>query len=203
VFFYLYDSPMYTLILQNIHRHISLTSEEEAYFVSILKSRKLRKRFFLVQAGDLCRSEFFVKSGCFRVFATDPQGNDHNIMFAVEDWWISDMQSYLTGMPATLNIEALEDSEVLYIDKVDLEDLYEKIPKFNKLFRILLQNAFVAHQHRIFTTISQTAEERYAYFIKKYPHFEQRIPQHHIASYLGVSPETLSRIRRQWLESNS
>ena len=194
---------MTDLILKNVKKHISLTLVEEELFKSLLKHRVLRKRYFLVQEGDLCKSEHFVAKGCFRVFATDKDGNDHNVMFAVEDWWISDMQSYLTGLPATLNIEALEDSEVLYIDKADLDRLFEEVPAFNKFFRVLLQNAFVAQQNRILSTISNTAEERYATFIKKHAQFEQRIPQHHIASYLGVSPETLSRIRRQWLEKNT
>lgn len=194
---------MNDLILKNISRHISLTSKEEDLFKSLLKHRVLRKRYFLVQAGDLCRSEHFVTKGCFRAFATDKEGNDHNVMFGIEDWWISDMQSYLTGMPATLNIEALEDSEVLYIDKKDLDRIFEEIPAFNKFFRILLQNAMIAQQQRILSIISNTAEERYAMFIKKYAFIEQRVPQHHIASYLGVSPETLSRIRRQWQERTS
>src|SRR5687768_7111391 len=194
---------MSELILKNIKRHILLTPKEEDHFKTFLKQRVLRKRYFLVQAGDFCRSEHFVIKGCFRAFATDKDGNDHNIMFAMEDWWISDMQSYLTGMPATLNIEALEDSEIIYIDKPDLDRIFEEIPSFNTFFRILLQNAFIAQQHRILSTISNTAEERYAMFIKKYSQLEQRIPQHHIASYLGVSPETLSRIRRQWLDKHA
>jgi CRP-like cAMP-binding protein len=191
---------MSDLLLKNIGRHISLTPSEEELFKSFLKHRALRKRYYLVQAGDICRSEHFVIKGCFRAFATDKEGNDHNVMFGVEDWWISDMQSYLTGMPATLNIEALEDSEVLYVDKKDLDRIFEEIPSFNKFFRILLQNALIAQQQRILSIISNTAEERYAMFIKKYAFIEQRVPQHHIASYLGVSPETLSRIRRQWQE---
>lgn len=113
------------------------------------------------------------------------------------------MQSYLTGLPATLSIEALEDCEVLAIEKNDLNRLFEQIPTLNTWFRILLQNAFVAQQQRIFASISYTAEERYAFFIRKYPQLEQRIPQHHVASYLGVSAETLSRIRRQWQSENS
>lgn len=194
---------MFDLILKNIYKHIELTPAEEELFVANLKHRKIRRRYFLVQAGDFCRTEYFVTKGCFRAFATDKDGNDHVVMFAIEDWWISDLQSYITGMPATLTIEALEDSEVLCIEKDDLNRMFDEIPALNKLFRILLQNAFVAHQQRILSTISSTAEERYAMFIKKYAELEQRISQHHIASYLGVSPETLSRIRRLWAESNS
>lgn len=194
---------MYDLILKNIAKHVTFTPDEEKLFIANLRHRKIRRRYFLVQAGDLCRSEYFITKGCFRAFATDKAGNDHVVMFAIEDWWISDLQSYITGLPSTLNIEALEDSEVLSIEKDDLNRMYDEIPALNKLFRILLQNAFVAHQQRILSTISNTAEERYAMFLKKYAELEQRIPQHHIASYLGVSPETLSRIRRLWMENNS
>ncbi len=189
---------MYSRILSNITRHIQLSPEEQQLLTSALTMRKLRKRYFLVQAGDLCHHEYFVNAGCLRAFITDPRGDDHNLLFATEDWWISDMQSYLTGLPATMSIEALEDCEVLAIEKGDLNRLFEQIPALNTWFRILLQNAFVAQQQRIFASISYTAEERYAFFIQKYPQLEQRIPQHHVASYLGVSAETLSRIRRQW-----
>lgn len=194
---------MYDLILKNISRHVSLTPSEVELFKSRLKHRKLRKRYLLVQAGEVARAEHFVIKGCFRAFATDRDGNDHVIMFAIEDWWVSDFESLTTGRPATLSIEALEDSEVIYIEKPDLDSLMEEIPVLNKFFRIILQNAFIAQQQRILSTISNTAEERYAMFIGKYAQFEQRIPQHHIASYLGTTPETLSRIRRLWMENNS
>jgi CRP-like cAMP-binding protein len=187
---------MYELLLSSVAKHITLTEEETAYFISILKHRKIRKRHFLLQAGDLNPYENFVIKGCLRAYTVDPHGEEHIVMFGPEGWWISDLFSFLTNTPATQNIDALEDSEVFSIERSDLERLYEKVPKFNKFFLKLLQNAFVAHQRRILASISQTAEEQYMDFVKKYPSIEQRVPQHQIASYLGLSPETISRIRR-------
>jgi CRP-like cAMP-binding protein len=190
------DMP-HELILRNISRHISLSEAEEKYFLTLLKPRSLRKRQYLLQAGDVCRYESFVTKGCLRAYTVDANGEEHIAMFAVEDWWISDLYSFLTGTPATQHIEALEESEVFQIEKNDLEKLYVEVPKFDRFMRILLQNAFVANQQRILASISQTAEEQYLGFIKKYPTLEQRIAQHQIASYLGITPETISRIRKK------
>lgn len=191
---------MLDLIIENVTRHIRLTEEEIGYFTSILKVRKFRKRQYVLQSGDVCRFETFVNKGLLRSYAVDKEGQEHITMFAMEGWWISDFYSLLSQTPATLNIDALEETEVVQIEHSDLEKLYDRIDKFNKFFRILLQNAFIAHQQRILSAISQSAEERYASFTKKYPSLEQRVPQHQIASFLGITPETLSRIRRQRME---
>ncbi|MFZ6014004.1 MAG: Crp/Fnr family transcriptional regulator [Bacteroidota bacterium] len=188
---------MYSLILQSVSRHIQLSKDEMEVFTSILKPRKLKKRQYLLQAGDVCRFEHFINKGCLRAYMVNDKGQEHNVMFGIEGWWISDLYSFLTDTPATLHIEALEDSEVFCIEKPDVERLYREVPKFERFFRIILQNAFIASQQRILAEISQTAEERYNAFVKKYPAFEQRIPQNQIASYLGITPETISRIRRQ------
>jgi CRP-like cAMP-binding protein len=188
---------MYQFIISNISKHIQLTEEETNYFTSLLKHRILKKKQYLLQAGDVSRFENFVNKGLLRAYTVDAKGQEHIAMFAMEGWWISDLYSFLTNTPATQHIDALEDTTVFSIEKPDLEKLYSKVPKFEKLFRILLQNAFVANQQRILAGISQTAEEQYLAFIKKYPSLEQRIPQHQIASFLGITPETISRIRRQ------
>lgn len=188
---------MYDLILRNIGKHIQLTKAEEDHFKSILKHRVLRKRQYLLQAGDVCRYENYVIKGCLRAYTVGNKGEEHIAMFGMEDWWISDLYSFLTETPATQHIDALEDSEVFSMEKKDLENLYKEVPKFDRLMRILLQNAFVANQNRILASISQTAEEQYLAFIQKYPSLEQRVPQHQIASYLGITPETISRIRKQ------
>lgn len=187
---------MYDLILSNVARHIELTEEEKKYFTSLLKLRKIRKKQYLLQAGEVSRFENFVSKGLLRAYTIDDKAQEHIAMFAMEGWWISDLYSFLTETPATQYIDALEDSEVISIEKTDLEQLYIKVPKFDRLFRKLLQNAFVANQQRILASISQTAEEQYLAFIKKYPSLDQRIPQHQIASFLGITPETISRIRR-------
>lgn len=191
---------MFDNLLSYIARFIQLTDEETAFLVSLLKVRTLRKRQYLLQAGDINRYECFVSSGCLRAYLVDSKGQEHVTQFAMENWWISDLYSYLTQTPATLNIDALEDSELVLIDKPGQDLLMERIPKFEKMFRILLQNAFIAQQRRIVENISLPAHERYLSFIKKYPQFEQRLPQHQIASYLGITPESLSRIRKQLAE---
>lgn len=188
---------MYGLVLKNVERHIQLTEAEQKIFTSLLKHRKIRKKQYLLQAGEICRYENFVTKGLVRAYTVDDKGQEHVAMFGMEEWWISDLYSFLTNTPATQHIDALEDSEILCIEKPDLEKLYIEIPKFERFFRVLMQNAFVANQQRVLASISQTAEEQYYAFIKKYPTLEQRIPQHQIASFLGITPETISRIRRQ------
>jgi len=191
---------MYDLILRNIARHVALSPAEEAYFTSLLHHRKLRKRQYLLQAGEVCRYENFVIKGCLRAYTVDDKGVEHIVMFGMEDWWISDMYSFITATPATLHIDALEDSEVLSIEKTDLDNVYHRIPLFERFYRLLLQNSIVANQRRLLGSISQTAEEQYLAFIQKYPLLDQRVPQSQIASYLGITPETISRIRKQWME---
>lgn len=183
-------------ILKNVSRHIKLSSEEEKYFISILKNKKIKRRQFLVQAGDVCRFENYVTKGCLRAYIIDTKGTEHIVQFAIEDWWIGDSSSFVTQTPASLNVDALEDAEVLQLEKESLEKLLIEIPKFERYFRILFQRAFVAQQHRALSVISKSAEERFLEFRKKYPAFEKRLPQTQIASYLGVTPEFLSKVRK-------
>lgn len=187
---------MYDSILKYLSRYIQLSAPETEQFKTFLRHRKVRKRQYLLQAGEPCTHENFVINGCLRAYTIDGDGSEHIAQFAIENWWISDLYAFLSGTPATLYIDAIEDSEVFSIEKSDLERLYLAIPPFDRLFRILLQNAFVAHQRRILSKNSQTAEEQYLDFITRYPTMEQRIPQHQIASYLGLTPETISRIRK-------
>ena len=191
------------LILQNISRYITLTGNEEEIFLSAFKLKKVRRHQFLGEAGEISLYQYFVLDGCLRLFYIDENGFEHNVQFAVEDWWIGDMASFLTQKPASLFVEVLEDGEVLQIDNHKMEDLYVKIPKLERFFRILIQNAFISFQQRLISTISKPAEERYLEFINKYPFFEQRLPQIHIASYLGITPEFLSKIRKKLLSGTS
>ena len=189
---------MHVLILKNISRFIQLDPEESEYFISILKLKRLRKKQFLLQEGEICRYEYFVNKGCLRTYNIDEKGIEHNVQFAIEDWWIGDMYSFLTQTPARYNIDALENCELLYLGKDELEQLYIKVPKFERYFRHLLQNALIAGQQRITESMSMTADERYCNFIERYPLMEKRIPLKHIASYLGITPESLSRVRSQY-----
>jgi CRP-like cAMP-binding protein len=191
---------MFDLILKNVSRHITLTPEESAYFTSILKKKTLRKKQYLLQAGDTSRHECFVNKGCLRTYHVDDKGQEHIVQFAIEEWWIGDMYSFITGQPSLYHIDALEDCELLLIEKQQWEKLFEQVPKFERFFRRLLQNAFIAMQRRIAENMSLSAEERYTNFLQRYPQFEQRLPQRQIASFLGITPESLSRIRKRRLE---
>jgi len=152
---------MYDLLLKNVARFITLTPEEEQYFISLLKVKKLRKKQYLLQEGDICRHEYFVNKGCLRTYTIDEKGQEHIIQFAIEDWWTGDMYSFLTQTPARYTIDAIEDSELFCLEKNALEELYTKVPKFEKFFRHLLQNACVSLQGRVLGNLSQPADERY------------------------------------------
>jgi CRP-like cAMP-binding protein len=192
---------MYDLILKNISRFIDLTEDEKKFFTSLLKIKKLRKKQYLSQEGEISRYEYFVNKGCLRTYLIDEKGLEHIVQFAIEDWWTGDMYSFLTQTPALYTIDALEDSELICLEKNALEELYIKVPKFEKFFRHLLQNAFIAGQRRIIENMSMAADQRYCRFIEQYPLMEKRLPLKQIASYLGITPESLSRIRSQYVKA--
>ncbi|MEL1254482.1 Crp/Fnr family transcriptional regulator [Flavobacterium sp. DGU38] len=188
---------MQNLVLKNITKHISLDENETAYFLSILKEKKYPKRSIILKEGEICKTINFVQSGTLRAFYRDPTGKESTIMFAISDWWITDMACFVNQQPAMLNIEAIEDSLILHLQKEDLDDLYLKIPKFERFFRIIMQNAYIREQLRIIQNLSLTAEQRYYIFLEKYPQIAKQIKQKQIASYLGITPEFLSMIRAQ------
>ncbi|MES2656878.1 MAG: Crp/Fnr family transcriptional regulator [Bacteroidota bacterium] len=185
------------LILQNIAKHITLDSNEQDYFLSLLQVKHIKRKDFLLQANEVIKTENFISKGCLRAYTIDSNGVEHIIMFGIEGWWVGDMYSFLTQLPATYFIDALEDTELLQISKSSLEKLYERVPKFERFFRIILQNAFIAQQQRINQNLSFTAEQRYQFFVQKYPSLEQRISQKQIASYLGITPVFLSMLRKR------
>jgi CRP-like cAMP-binding protein len=185
------------LILQHVAKHIHLDKSETDFFLSLLQHKNIKRKQYLLRQGEFCKAEYFITRGCLRTYTIDDKGSEHVIMFGVEDWWIGDLFSFLTQTPTSYFIDALEDSEVLQISKENLALLYEKVPKFERFFRIILQNAFIAQQKRINQNLSFTAEERYLEFIKKYPALEQRVSQKHISSYLGITPVFLSMLRRK------
>lgn len=187
---------MYDLILKNVQRFIQLTPEEKEYFISLLKYKKVRKRQTLIQEGDPALYQYFVVSGCLRTFYIDTEGMEHNVQFAIEDWWAGDIHGFYTQLPTRYNIVTVEDSELLYMDLTSMEDLFKKVPKFERFFRVLIQNAFIAFQERVLAGMSEPAVERYLKFRNKYPQMDKRIPQNQIASFLGITPESLSRVRK-------
>jgi len=183
-----------TLLLQSIARHINLTAEEEAHFSSILRYRAIKKKQFLTHEGETSRGPAFVITGLLRSYSIDNNGNEHVIQFAPPGWWVGDIGSMIHQRPSILSVDALEDSEVLYITEADVEDLYERIPKFERFWRILTQNALAAHQSRLVSILSMPAKDRYAEFCRLYPSLIDCLPQKQIASYIGVTPEFLSKM---------
>lgn len=191
---------MHDILLKNLARFIELTPEEIEYLLSVLQLKKLRKRQYLLQEGDVCKIQGFVVKGCLRVYEVDAKGTEHIVQFAPEDWWVGDIYSFYTGEKSQYNIDALEDSELYIFDHKMMEDLYTRIPKMERYFRLLMQNALIALSRRVLSSMSKSAAERYDDFIQRYPQIEQRVPNHQIASYLGIKPESLSRIRRHQSE---
>ncbi len=187
----------YTVILKNISRFINLDETEADYFVSLLQSKKIKKNEFLLKPGDICRYEHFITKGCMRTYTVDNNGFEHILMFGMEDWWVGDLYSFLTRTPATYFIDALEETDILQISKASLDNLYKTVPKFERFFRLIIQNAFIAQQQRINQNLSFTAGQRYLQFVKQYPNLEQRLSQKQVAAYLGITPEFLSVLRRK------
>jgi CRP-like cAMP-binding protein len=189
---------MFELLFQKFDEKITLSEEEKQLSRSFFIPKKLRKKQYLLQEGDVCKYVAFVEKGLLRSYTVNDKGTEHITQFAFEGWWIADQFSFLTGAPSEYNIEAMEDCELLLLTKQAEEQMLEKIPKLERFFRILLQNNLIATQKRLDSSLSQTAEERYNELIKDCPGtLPQRIPQHMLASFLGITPETLSRIRRQ------
>lgn len=188
---------MHDQLLSYTKKFIQPTLEESEYFLSLFKPKKYFKKQFVIQKGDVCSVESFVISGCLRSYFVDTSGQTHIVQFAVANWWISDMESLIKNVPSSLYIDALVDTEVLQINKANFESLIDKFPKFERMFRLMLSNAFISHQRRIIDNLCVPARERYLNFIKNHRDIEQLVPQHQIASYLGMTPEFLSQIRRK------
>jgi CRP-like cAMP-binding protein len=186
------------LLVDHINKFVQLNDEEIALLSDSVRRRRMKKRQFLLNIGDIEKVESFIIKGCLKTYFIDEKGEEHIVQFGVENWWIGDMYSFLTNTPSIYNIEALEESELLQVDHETLEMLYKRIPKLERYFRLLIQNAYIAATRRILGTMSKPAEERYLEFLQKYPDIEQRIPQYMVASYLGITPEFLSRIRRKF-----
>lgn len=188
---------MFEQLFKSIGEKVVFSDEEKEICKTFFIPRKLRKKQFLLQAGDVCKVNAFVEKGILRSFTADEKGNEHIVQFAAEGWWTSDLYSFLTGEVSDYNIEALEDCELLLLSRTASEELLALIPKFESYQRLLLQGAYIAMQRRISSALKQTAEEKYLDIIRTYPDIIQRVPQHMVASYLGITPETLSRIRKQ------
>ena len=179
---------------------LSLSDDEKKVIQHAFKPKHLRKRQYLLQEGDVCKYMSFIVKGSGRMYSVSEKGQEHILRFAIENWWLGDYESYNFGIPSPYNIEVLEDSEVLMIDHEGIKELAAKVRAIDLMIREIDKKGAVATQKRIHSSISLSAEERYDNLVKSYPEFLNRFPQSMIASYLGISPETLSRIRKNLLK---
>jgi CRP-like cAMP-binding protein len=191
-----------SLILNNVAKHISLTASEKEYFSSLLEFKKIKAKQFLLRSGEICKHSSFVTVGCLRAFTVDKNGVEHILSFAPQEWWVGDMYSLLSQKPGNLNVEAMTDTEVIMLSKTDQEKLYEKVPKFERFFRIIIEKSLVAYQQRLIDNLSLTAQERYLKFCTTYPAIINTIPQKQVAAYIGVTPEFLSKLKAKYLKEH-
>lgn len=187
---------MFELFEKYLRSNATFTASEMQQIEAVSVVKKLRKRQYLLQEGDVWVYNAFVASGCLRTYTVDAKGAEHILNFAIENWWTGDRQSLTSGQPSRFNIDAIEDSTVVLIKNEEFERLRQAIPALNELVNDILHRSFLASQTRIHAAISYSAEEKYREFLEKFPAFALRIPQHMVASYLGMTTETLSRIRR-------
>ncbi|WP_339837524.1 Crp/Fnr family transcriptional regulator [uncultured Flavobacterium sp.] len=188
------------LIIQNIEKIVSLSQQEKELILSKIEIQQYKAKTVLLNAGEICKHSYFVNSGILRSFNINDNIVEHVLHFACEGWWIGDMYSLLSQKPGNLFIEVNEDAEVAILSKENQDELYYKIPKLERFFRILTENSLVAHQERLMDNLSLSAEERFEKFCSKYPTLIQRIPQKQIASYIGVTPEFFSKMKAKMLK---
>jgi CRP-like cAMP-binding protein len=192
---------MYEVYFQSLSSKVPFTEEELGIIKTYLTPKKLRKKQYLLQEGDVCKQVCFVEKGALRSYTIDDKGTERIVQFALEGWTIADLYSFLTGEPSTFNIDALEDSELVLISKKAHEELLERIPRYETFHRMQITNAYVALQRRLVSINNLSLEERYTSFLTLHPNIAQRVPQHMIASYMGLTPETLSRVRKKMTRS--
>ncbi|KAF2518181.1 Crp/Fnr family transcriptional regulator [Flavobacterium salilacus subsp. salilacus] len=186
---------MFSEILSHIRRFVPLDPEEEALLASLLEVREVKKKEHLLQAGEICKANYFVAKGCFRLYLITTKGAEQVIQFGIEDWWITDYAGLKSGKPSGFYVQAVEPSTVVVLNKEAEEVLFEKIPQLERYFRQVLERAYSAQLTRIHYVFNLTGEEQYKMMRDKYPDFVQRVPQYMLASFLGITPEFLSMLR--------
>jgi CRP/FNR family transcriptional regulator, anaerobic regulatory protein len=184
-------------LINYFETYLPFEEREKQLFEGRVIQRTIKRRQTILQAGFPCKHYTFVVEGCFKMYGVDKQGTEHNIQFAAENDWIADIGSFHSGNPSQLFIEAIEPSVILQIEKQDLYFLYLSIPKLDRIFKVIIENKFVELQNRVLQNISSTAHERYLAFLEQYPQLASRLPNTQIASYLGITPEFLSKIRNE------
>ncbi|MFM7311237.1 MAG: Crp/Fnr family transcriptional regulator [Flavobacteriales bacterium] len=192
---------METLLL-NIQKVVPLSEKDREIILASFEFRKLEKKETLIESGELTRCVAFVLEGCLRSYSTDDNGFEHILQFAPEGWWITDMSGFVSQSKSSLDIEAIIPSEVMLLTRQNQLHLFDQVPILERYFRILLENSLVSTRRRLMGNLSSQAKNRYLDFEKVYPGLEQKIPQKLIASYIGVTPEFLSKLRSQLLRAH-
>ncbi len=182
-------------LTEYIKRYVAISKKEVDIFQSYLKPKKLEKREFLLKAGQFCKSRYFITKGCVRLFYIDNKGNEQIIHFGIDNWWIADYESIINNKPSKLYIQAIENTEILELPQVSFDELCQNVAQTERLFRKIMEKTYIATQKRIEYIYSLKGEEQFRLFISANPEFAQRVPQYMIASYLGMSPEFVSKIR--------
>jgi len=187
---------MINILFKHIEEKVSISTAEKETIKLFFVQKRLRRRQYLLQEGDVCKYLAFVASGILRTYNVDEKGDEHMNVFGWEGWWLSDFNSFLSGEPSLFNIDAIEEADLLLLSRAEYERLTLTVPIMDRYFRILYQNSLVTKERRLMSSITHTAEEKYVLLINSSPEIIERIPQNLIASYLGIAPETLSRIRK-------
>jgi len=187
-------------LIEHFQKYLLLKEAEMEMIADKASYRKIKRRQMILQEGFACRHYFFVVDGCFRMYGVDEKGAEHNIQFAAENDWIADISSFHSQKSSNLFIEAIEASEIVQIEREDLYFLYQNVPKLDRIFKVIIENKFVELQNRVLQNISSTALQRYLNFLEQYPTLASRLPNIQIASYLGITPEFLSKIRKDLAE---
>ena len=188
------------LLIEHFETYLPLSDSERNLVETRTAARKVKRRQMILQEGFVCKYYSFVAEGCFRMYGVDNKGTEHNIQFAAENDWIADIGSFHSGKPSRLFIEAVEPALILQVEKEDLYFLYRNIPKLDRIFKVIIENKYVELQNRVLQNISSTAQQRYLNFLEQYPTLSLRLPNVQIASYLGITPEFLSKIRKDLSE---
>lgn len=191
--------PGQNLLITTIEKHVPLNNQEQHRILLAFTTQHIKKKDFFLRAGEVCKQVAFVLQGCLRSYAVDEQGIEHNLQFAPEGWWITDMNSIIHGAVARLNIDAIEDSQALLLSRDQQDRLLKEVPKLERFFRIISEKSMAGSHKRLIDQVSVNAQTRYLNFCEQYPGLIQRLPQKQIASYIGVTPEFLSKIKSDLL----
>lgn len=188
------------IIIEHIQKYVPIEAEQLKTFIDSLEYLEFSNKYILQESGKISHGSYFILSGCVRAFSIDNHGNEHVMHIATENWWITDMYSFITGLPGNYTIQAIENCQLLFLSKKNQEKFYNENPNIERYFRILMENAYVSTLQRIHINLSLSAEDRYAYFKKKFPGLERRIQSKYIASYIGVTPEFFSKMKSRLLK---